>query len=275
MESYVETFFETHVWDTNWKVLAENFMESYHLPVCHAGTIGGLSKLDEMVCPPGLATFNFHTILKDDTLKIALAHPVEHPARGRPAAHHLPARDLPEPLVTLTPGYFWYLTLHPQAPGQVRIGFGGGMSPDFVDDPDAQAHFAALKTLLDEVNVEDRGCTEKVFRGLSSALARPGHLRTWSGPNYDFARYLCRKPRLSRLARRPEPGPAGMIASEGRFPILADCDRRNLANNLRARTRFAGRCGAPPASRWFQPNRSPGPGIPPPPAQPHGALDTL
>ncbi|MEO0911332.1 MAG: aromatic ring-hydroxylating dioxygenase subunit alpha, partial [Pseudomonadota bacterium] len=29
MSSYTETFFETHVWNTNWKVLAENFMESY------------------------------------------------------------------------------------------------------------------------------------------------------------------------------------------------------------------------------------------------------
>ncbi len=28
MENYVETFRETHVWDTNWKILAENFMES-------------------------------------------------------------------------------------------------------------------------------------------------------------------------------------------------------------------------------------------------------
>ena len=97
MEDYVETFFETHVWDTNWKVLAENFMESYHLPVCHAATIGGLSKLDEMVCPPGLPAFNYHTILKDDTLKIAHRPPVEHPPRGRPAADDLPARDLPEP----------------------------------------------------------------------------------------------------------------------------------------------------------------------------------
>ena len=34
MESYVQTFSEHHLWDTNWKVLAENFMESYH----HAGT---------------------------------------------------------------------------------------------------------------------------------------------------------------------------------------------------------------------------------------------
>ncbi|MEM6527145.1 MAG: aminotransferase class I/II-fold pyridoxal phosphate-dependent enzyme, partial [Chloroflexota bacterium] len=25
MENYTETFFETHIWDTNWKVLAENF----------------------------------------------------------------------------------------------------------------------------------------------------------------------------------------------------------------------------------------------------------
>jgi len=74
MTNYSESFYEEHFWDTNWKVLAENFMESYHLPVCHAGTIGGLSKLDEMVCPPGLPAFNYHTILKDETLRIAMAH---------------------------------------------------------------------------------------------------------------------------------------------------------------------------------------------------------
>ena len=193
METYVETFFESHVWDTNWKVLAENFMESYHLPVCHAATIGGLSKLDEMVCPPGLEAFNYHTILKDDTLKIALAHPSNTRLQGERRRTTFLLAIYPSLLVTLTPGYFWYLTLHPQGPGQVRIGFGGGMSPDFVNDPDAQAHFAALKTLLDEVNVEDRGCTEKVYRGLSSKLARPGHLSHLERPNYDFARYLARR----------------------------------------------------------------------------------
>ncbi|MFD2844996.1 aromatic ring-hydroxylating oxygenase subunit alpha [Paracoccus cavernae] len=52
VENYQECFRETHVWDTNWKVLAENFMESYHLPVCHADTVGGHSKLEEMDCPP-------------------------------------------------------------------------------------------------------------------------------------------------------------------------------------------------------------------------------
>ena len=190
MEAYVETFFETHVWDTNWKVLAENFMESYHLPVCHAATIGGLSKLDEMVCPPGREAFNHHTILKDETLSIALAHPSNTRLEGERRRTTYLLAIYPSLLVTLTPGYFWYLTLHPQGPGQVRIGFGGGMSPDFAGDPDAQAHFDALKTLLDEVNVEDRGCTEKVYRGLLSRLARPGHLSHLERPNYDFARYL-------------------------------------------------------------------------------------
>nr|WP_309501486.1 Rieske 2Fe-2S domain-containing protein [uncultured Roseovarius sp.] len=196
MTAYTETFFETHIWNTNWKVLAENFMESYHLPVCHAGTIGGLSKLEEMVCPPGEAAFNYHTILKDDTLKIALAHPSNTRLVGERRRTTYLLAIYPSLLITLTPGYFWYLTLHPHGVGQVRIGFGGGMSDDYAGDANAQTHFDQLKTLLDAVNVEDKGCTEKVYRGLSSGAATPGHLSHLERPNYDFAQYI-----YSRIAR--------------------------------------------------------------------------
>jgi hypothetical protein len=96
----------------------------------------------------------------------------------------------PSLLITLTPGYFWYLSLHPQGPGQVRIIFGGGMSLDFVQDAESQKHFAQLKTLLDHVNVEDRGCTERVYRGMASELATPGHLSHLERPNYEFATYI-------------------------------------------------------------------------------------
>ena len=190
MEHYVETFRETHVWDTNWKILAENFMESYHLPVCHSGTIGGLSRLDEMVCPPGRPAFNFHTILKDDTLKIALAHPSNTRMLGDRRRTTFLLAIYPSLLITLTPGYFWYLSLHPHGVGKVNIIFGGGMSPDFAHSPEAQAHFAQLKSLLDKVNVEDRGCTERVFKGLNAGAAKPGHLSHLERPNFDFAQYL-------------------------------------------------------------------------------------
>jgi phenylpropionate dioxygenase-like ring-hydroxylating dioxygenase large terminal subunit len=193
MADYVETFREEHVWDTNWKVLAENFKESYHLPVCHAGTIGGLSRLDEMVCPPGLPAFNFHTILKDDRLKIALAHPDNTRMQGEHRRMTYLLAIYPSLLITLTPGYFWYLSLHPKGPSQVKIIFGGGMSPDYVNDAESQSHFRALKTLLDEVNVEDRGCTERVFRGLLSDRAVPGHLSHLERPNYDFATWIAQR----------------------------------------------------------------------------------
>ena len=198
MVNYQETFFETHVWDTNWKVLAENFMESYHLPVCHAGTVGALSRLEDMVCPPGLPAFNYHTILKDDQLKIALAHPDNDRMKGERRRTTYLLAIYPSLLITLTPGYFWYLTLHPEGVGKVRINFGGGMSKEWMQDAEALKNLEDLKSLLDEVNVEDRGCTEKVYNGICSDLADPGHLSHLERPNYDFATYISQRMQAAR-----------------------------------------------------------------------------
>ena len=191
MEDYVETFFESHVWDTNWKVLAENFMESYHLPVCHAGTIGGLSKLDEMVCPPGLDGLQLPHDPQGRHAQDRARAPVQHPPRGRAAADDLPARDLPEPARHPDTG----LLLVSDAPSRRGRGRSASASaaacrPTSSTTRTRRRISPQLKTLLDEVNVEDRGCTEKVYRGLSSQLARPGHLSHLERPNYDFARYL-------------------------------------------------------------------------------------
>ncbi len=198
MTGYTQTFFETHRWNTNWKILAENFMESYHLPVCHAGTIGGLSKLDDMICPPGEAAFNYHTILKDDSLRIAKAHTSNTRMQGDRRRTTFLLAIYPSLMITLTPGYFWYLSLHPDGTDHVQISFGGGMSDDYADDADAHENFVALKTLLDDVNTEDKGCTEKVFKGLSSDGATPGHLSHLERPNYDFAQYI--NARIQNLA---------------------------------------------------------------------------
>ncbi|KGJ07937.1 (2Fe-2S)-binding protein [Paracoccus versutus] len=193
VENYVECFRETHVWDTNWKVLAENFMESYHLPVCHAATVGGHSKLEEMECPPGLEAFNYHWITKEASLPMGNAHPDNTRLEGRWRKTTALITLYPSHLITLTPGYFWYLSLHPKGAGQVAIVFGGGLAPEFMADPRAEEYVATLKGLLDEVNAEDRGCTEKVFRGLSANAARPGHLSYLERPIYDFMHYIAER----------------------------------------------------------------------------------
>ncbi len=193
MGAYTETFRETHRWDTNWKVLAENFMESYHLPVCHAGTIGGSTDLNTMVCPEGTDTFNYHTILRNDQVKLCLAHPDNTTLVGDQRRTTWLLAIYPSLLITLTPGYFWYLSLQPHGPGQVDIIFGGGMSPDYMADAEAPDQLAAVKEMLDLVNVEDRGCTEKVYRGLNARLAVPGPLSHLERPNFEFAQYIARR----------------------------------------------------------------------------------
>lgn len=190
MATYTETYRESFRWATNWKVLAENFMESYHLPMCHKGTIGGASRLEEMVCPEGTETFNYHSILKDDRVPLALAHPSNTTLTGEDRIKTWLLAIYPALLITLTPGYFWYLCLTPDGPGHVNVLFGGGLAPEFVADPQAQESFAQLKTLLDEVNIEDKGCVEKVYRGLCADMSTPGPLSHLERPNFDFARYI-------------------------------------------------------------------------------------
>lgn len=190
MADYIETFREEHVWDTNWKILAENFMESYHLPMLHRATVGPHSKLEEMECPPGLPAFNYHWITKEASLAIGNAHPANTRLEGHWRKTTALLALYPSHLITLTPGYFWYLVLRPVGVGKVHILFGGGLSPEFVEDPRGPEYMATLKTLLDEVNAEDRRGVEAVFRGVSAPLARPGHLSHLERPNYDFARYL-------------------------------------------------------------------------------------
>ncbi|MHC9237156.1 aromatic ring-hydroxylating oxygenase subunit alpha [Pseudooceanicola sp. 502str34] len=191
MSRYVETFREDHLWDTNWKILAENFMESYHLPMCHGGTIGGAVDLRKMTCPEGKAAFNYHHILKDDSIALSIAHKDNTTLQGEDRYRTWLMAIYPSLLITLTPGYFWYLCLAPGAePGKVKIVYGGGLHPDFAADPEAEAHFATLKGLLDHVNDEDRGCTERVWKGMQGRLAVPGSLSHLERPNYEFARWI-------------------------------------------------------------------------------------
>jgi phenylpropionate dioxygenase-like ring-hydroxylating dioxygenase large terminal subunit len=190
MASYRETFREEFRWATNWKVLAENFMESYHLPVCHAGTIGGTVELMKMTCPEGFPAFNYHYIVKNDTLPLTLAHPTNTTLTGDQRRVTWLLSIYPALLITLTPGYFWYLCLTPDGPGHVKVLYGGGMSADWCADPQAEQYLASVKALLDDVNIEDKDCVERVYRGLCADLSAPGALSHLERPNYEFAQYI-------------------------------------------------------------------------------------
>ena len=97
-----------------------------------------------------------------------MREPVEHPLRVWNAVHEV----------------------QPQAPGKVHMIFGGGFAPEFIADPRIEEYNASFRSLLAEVNIEDQGCTEAVFRGVNAGLSRPGHLSHLERPIYDFLRYI-------------------------------------------------------------------------------------
>ena len=190
MGSYRETFRESFRWRTNWKVLAENFMESYHLPVCHAGTIGGSVDLMKMTCPEGSPAFNYHFIVKNDSIPLSLAHPDNTQLVGDQRRITWLLSIYPSLMITLTPGYFWYLCLTPDGVDHVNVLYGGGMSADWCADPKAEGYLKTVKALLDDVNIEDKDCVEKVYAGIEAGLSAPGPLSHLERPNFEFAQYL-------------------------------------------------------------------------------------
>ena len=64
------------------------------------------------------------------------------------------------------------------------------MSADWCADPDATDHLVKIKALLDDVNIEDKGCVERVFQGLSAKMSSPGTLSHLERPNFEFAQYI-------------------------------------------------------------------------------------
>jgi len=68
MDRYVPCETQDHVWQTNWKLLTENFMEGYHLPVAHKATVGQWIGLDDTVFPDEVSPhFTWQTFTKGET----------------------------------------------------------------------------------------------------------------------------------------------------------------------------------------------------------------
>ncbi len=86
----------------------------------------------------------------------------------------------PALMITLTPGYFWYLSLTPDGPGACERAFTVALSaPTGVPILTPRRHLTAVKALLDDVNVEDKEISSKRSIGaFPPVFRRPARLAT-------------------------------------------------------------------------------------------------
>jgi len=192
MEHYVEVVTQDHVWDTNWKLLTENFMESYHLPIAHRQTVGAWFPVDETAFPEQWHPhFTYETFTKNEDATYGLAHRSNTVLEGEWRRTSVMPTVFPTHMYVLAPDHLWYLTLMPKGTGQVHVRFGAALAPEVLDSlEDPKGFLEETVGFFDKVNDEDRFVVEGIYKGALAPLSQGGPLSWMEREIHDFIRYL-------------------------------------------------------------------------------------
>ena len=196
LANYLPVAQQDHVWKTNWKLLTENFMEGYHLPVAHRATVGAWMPIESVVFPQkSYEAFTWQTFTKDENAKYGRAHPDNKRLKGEWRYTTLMPTVFPCHMYVLAPDHMWYLSLRPSGVEEVKVRFGLALAPE-VHSALADGREQWVRELIaffDKVNAEDKFVVEGINQGSKSPLARPGPLSWLEREIHDFARYLDRR----------------------------------------------------------------------------------
>lgn len=196
MENYVHVVQRDHVWNTNWKLLTENFMEGYHLPVAHKNTVGA----DFPINQTGFSekqpdpAFTYQTFMKTGDAPVGNAHAKNTRLVDEQRSTSIMPTIFPTHMFVLAPDHLWYLSLQPKGTGQVQIRYGAALAPEVVEhEADPDKYISEFIEFLDRVNEEDRFVVEGIFAGAKAPLSEPGPLCWLERNNHEFSQYLARQ----------------------------------------------------------------------------------
>lgn len=180
----VHGFTENTTWQTNWKCLAENFMEGYHLDVTHPKTLRPLTPTGLCEYVPSEGQYNAYYSYYDP----------KYPERG-PFPPNLTDKEkrcsfmfgvFPNLVVAAAPGILIFLCLSPNTCNSVNIRWGMSSLPQADGVTDEQRDF------MNQVNAEDKAKLETLQKGLQSRYYDSGPLakQDLEGTIFDMYRYM-------------------------------------------------------------------------------------
>ena len=192
MAGYVPVHRQVDVWDTNWKLLYENFMDAYHVFKVHKNSFaksGDNTPLTTMHA--GDDHCAFHRVGHDASASSGIAHPSNTSLEGEWRHTIVLGAAFPTHVMQLQPDWLWYLQLSPLGVDRVRVRWDVSVAPEVLEDQaDAGAYVAELLDLINLVNAEDRPIVEGVFRGVHRSKMTRGPLSYLERNVYDFDRYI-------------------------------------------------------------------------------------
>lgn len=177
------------VWQTNWKCLAENFMEGYHLNATHPRTLRPVTPTELCEYVEGNGYFSaYRAHYTPESAQRAPHHPELSPEERR---FSFLFSVFPNLVVTYMPHQTVYLCLRPQTVDSVAIRWGIAGHEEAPDE----ASVAKYVAFADAFNAEDRTKLETLQKGLHSSFYTPGPLASdhLEGTLKDFYAYMARQ----------------------------------------------------------------------------------
>jgi len=160
----------------NWKLIAENFMEYYHLPWVHP-KLAKVSRVEDHYRwqGPGMYTGMITTpISGDDPAWLALPPHSGIEGTDRESGRFILA--FPNVAMALLPNHLFLMILEPRGPGRTYERTLTLTHPETVDTVGAAAAIDDLQEFWDEVNIEDVDIVENVQVGISTPEYEGGRM---------------------------------------------------------------------------------------------------
>jgi choline monooxygenase len=176
--------------EANWKLIHENFMETYHLPFVHRTSLGKQESIGVAAGFDASDAYSIHRTVKHLDSPRGIAHPSNEVLTGEWRQTTVVLSVFPSLLLILCPDHLWYLLTHPMDVGRTRVVFGLSYAPEVVADLGAGTLADTWRPYYLNLNAEDRSIVESIQTAARSPLATPGRLSPLERFTLDLARYL-------------------------------------------------------------------------------------
>ena len=176
-----------HPW--NWKVLVDNFIESYHHQGPHRDTLQPLVPASGTWAEDADGPY---ILLHNPTADGGAMHAVLAPRPGLDAkqrSEFLVVAVFPHLLFALQPDCMFWYRMEPVAVDRFRLAIHPCVPLDAASDPAQSAALDTLRAIVDAIHRQDIAACDGVQQGLRARLAAPGPLSHLEKPIAQLARW--------------------------------------------------------------------------------------
>ncbi len=167
--------FNEEIWDGNWKLVFENFVECYHVTHAHKGSIGPSNPTELAELGP---RDNPHFSVHYNPYGSEFLPEIHNQALDAQEQKRLHVIGVyPNMLLAIDPNFVWWMMLEPEAIDRTNARWGLSFSPHAMQgmsDPDAYAE--SIRKLIKIATEEDKGIVARVQEGSTFGTEEPGFL---------------------------------------------------------------------------------------------------